>query len=105
MELFDEFKKMKQYAARRTLFNRSRHLLTEEGNNLQNRLGRHLLNRALSMDHVKKHKVKQNIVRRFTVFDNLNRANSHDAKNATGRDREVEFGCARDLMSMMMIKD
>ena len=57
------------------------------------------------MDHVKKHKVKQNIVRRFTVFDNLSRANSHDAKNATGRDREVEFGCARDLMSLMMIKE
>lgn len=35
MELFEEFKKMKQRDARRTLFNRSRHLLTEEGNNLQ----------------------------------------------------------------------
>ena len=105
MELFDDFKKLKQRDARRTLFNRSRHLLTEEGNNLQNRVARHLLNKALSMDHVKKHKVKQNIVRRFTVFDNVNRSNSHEANNASGRERPYDFGCARDLMSLMMIKD
>ena len=60
------------------------------------------------MDHVRKHRVKQNIVRRqLTIFDEIKRQKSKLPQYADDyNDSErPEFGKARDLMSLMMIKE